>query len=367
MLRGVNEELALPLLAQRPIVTADSAFHESIRGKRVMVTGAGGSIGSELVLQIAASAPDTLIMVEHSEFNLYEVQATLDNSNLRLDRHALLADVRDQSTMRAIFHKHRPEMVFHAAALKHVPLLENEHNLIEAVRTNVVGTKIVADLCCVYGSDFVLISTDKAVNPSSGMGLTKRVAEVYVHALSQRFPDVRLGQVRFGNVLGSSGSVVPLFRRQIAQGGPVTITDPEMTRYLMTIKEAVTLTLSAADLQQYEPGYGCYVLDMGEPVKIIDLARQLIRQSGLRPGKDIKLQVIGARPGEKLHEELSYAWEKLEATGVEGVRRARPDFNPSKMSPHIEHLLFAAKARDAIEVAKAVSAIVPEFQGQVSY
>jgi O-antigen biosynthesis protein WbqV len=332
-----------------------------------MVTGAGGSIGSELVLQIAASRPASLIMVEHSEFNLYEIEATLSNSNLALDRHALLADVRDQSTMRCIFRKHLPEMVFHAAALKHVPLLENEHNLIEAVRTNVVGTKIVADLCCVYGSDFILVSTDKAVNPSSGMGLTKRVAEVYVHALSKRYPEVRLGQVRFGNVLGSSGSVVPLFRRQIAQGGPVTITDPEMTRYLMTIKEAVGLTLSAADIQQDEAGYSCYVLDMGEPVKIIDLAKQLIRQSGLRPGKDIALQIIGIRPGEKLHEELSYAWEKLEETEVEGVRRARPQFDPLKLSAHIEHLLYAAKARDGAGVCNAVAMIVPEFKGSVGY
>lgn len=332
-----------------------------------MVTGAGGSIGSELVLQIAASRPESLIMVEHSEFNLYEIEATLANSNLNLRRHALIADVRDQSTMRCIFQKYNPEMVFHAAALKHVPLLENDHNLIEAVRTNVVGTKIVADLCCIYGSDFILISTDKAVNPSSGMGLTKRVAEVYVHALSKRYADVRLGQVRFGNVLGSSGSVVPLFRRQIAQGGPVTITDPEMTRYLMTIKEAVGLTLSAADIQQGEDGYSCYVLDMGEPVKIIDLAKQLIRQSGLRPGKDIQLQIVGIRPGEKLHEELSYSWEKLEQTKVEGVRRARPEFDSSKLSPLIEQLLFAAKARDASVVRSSVSAIVPEFKGSVNY
>lgn len=366
MLQGLNEDLALPLLAQRPVIKANSIKHASIRGRHVMVTGAGGSIGSELSMQIAACSPDTLTLVDHSELNLYEINATLQQSNLLLPIRAALADVRDKATMRSLFQDQPPDLVFHAAALKHVPLLENDHNLVEAVRTNVLGTKHVADLCCVYGSDFVLISTDKAVNPSSGMGLTKRVAEVYVHALSRRYPEVNLAQVRFGNVLGSSGSVVPLFRRQIAQGGPVTVTHPEMTRFMMTIKEAVGLTLSAADLQREDDGYSCYVLDMGEPVKIIDLAKQLIRQAGMRPGVDIKIDIVGVRPGEKLHEELSYEWEKLEATEADGVRRAKPGY---RVTPGraIDQLLYAAEARDHAAVKKAIAEIVPEYVGPVAY
>src|SRR5262245_42294025 len=202
-----------------------------------MVTGAGGSIGSELTLQIAASSPASLTLVDHSEIGLYEINCTLDNSKLSLKRMAALADIRDQPTMRSLFLETKPDIVFHAAALKHVPLLENDHNIVEAVRTNVLGTKIIADLCCSQRAHLVMISTDKAVNPSSCMGLTKRVAELYVHDRAVRYPELNLAQVRFGNVLGSSGSVVPLFRRQIDQGGPVTVTHPEMTRYLMTIKE----------------------------------------------------------------------------------------------------------------------------------
>ena len=210
--------------------------------------------------------------------------------------------------MRHLFLKEKPDIVFHAAALKHVPLLE-EHNVVEAVRTNVLGTKITLDLCCAFGADFVMISTDKAVNPSSCMGLTKRVAEIYVHDRAMRFSGIRASLVRFGNVLGSSGSVVPLFQKQIEAGGPVTITHPKMTRFLMTIDEAVRLTLSASCLPQQ--GFSLYVLDMGRPVRIFDLAVEMIKRAGRRPFTDIDIQFVGVRPGEKLYEELNYDWEVL--------------------------------------------------------
>ncbi|MEY9560433.1 FlaA1/EpsC-like NDP-sugar epimerase [Sinorhizobium fredii] len=367
VLQGLNEDLALPLLLRRPAIKEGARIRDSLRGRRVLVTGAGGSIGSELCLQIAMSSPAALVLVDHSELNLHEISTTLDGSQLSFSRMAALADVRDIIAMQSLFRQVMPEIVFHAAALKHVPLLENDHNLIEAVRTNVGGTKAVADLCCAAGADMVLISTDKAVNPSSGMGLTKRVAEIYVQALASRHSSVRLAQVRFGNVLGSSGSVVPLFRRQIAQGGPVTVTHAEMTRYLMTIKEAVTLTLEAADLNHHADGYGSYVLDMGRPVKIIDLARQLIEQSGLRPEIDIAIEIIGVRPGEKLVEELVYNWETVEVTPVAAVLRLISCFDPGRVAPEIDLLLGMAELRDTTGVKKGLTRIVPEYQGEVIF
>lgn len=367
MLQGLNEELALPLLTQRPVVRQNPDAVESIAQRKVMVTGAGGSIGSELCLQIAASQPSALILVDHSELNLYEINATLENSNLPITRIAALADIRDKNSLRFLFDTTRPDLVFHAAALKHVPLLENDHNLVEAVRTNVRGTKNVLDLCVSFGANFVLISTDKAVNPSSGMGLTKRVAEIYTHWQAACHHEIGVGQVRFGNVLGSSGSVVPLFRRQIAHGGPVTITHPEMTRFLMTIKEAVGLTIGAADLLRDRDRFGCFVLDMGQPVKIIDMARQLIAQSGLRAEIDIPIRIIGPRPGEKLHEELNYDWEPLVPTSLPGVWRADTAYRPEKAIAGVERLLLAAETRDVRAVKDALVEIVPEYVGEVVF
>ena len=260
--------------------------------------------------------------------------------------------------MRHLFLEERPEVVFHAAALKHVPLLE-EHNVVEAVRTNVLGTKVVLDLCATMGADFVAISTDKAVNPSSQMGLTKRVAEIYIHDRATRYPESRVSLVRFGNVLGSSGSVVPLFTRQIAQGGPVTVTHREMTRYLMSIEDAVRLTLAAASLPQN--GHAVYVLDMGEPVRILDLALDMIRRAGLQPYVDIDVAFVGVRPGEKLHEELSYAWEILAETAIQGVRSAVPQFDPRPRLHDIDELLAAAHARDLVRVKQALIQLVPEY------
>jgi FlaA1/EpsC-like NDP-sugar epimerase len=242
--------------------------------------------------------------------------------------------------------------------LKHVPLLE-EHNVVEAVLTNVLGTKVAMDLSASIGADFIAISTDKAVNPSSQMGLTKRVAEIYIHDRALRHPDARVSLVRFGNVLGSSGSVVPLFRRQIEAGGPVTVTHPEMTRYLMSIEDAVRLTLAAASLPQ--EGYALYVLEMGKPVRIFDLAVEMIRLAGKRPFVDIDITFVGVRPGEKLHEELNYAWEVLSPTPVAGVRTATPAFDPRPKLPKIDELMAAAQARNCDWVRRVLAQIVPEY------
>lgn len=366
MLKGINEAIALPLLAQRPIVRQNSMEHASVTGKRVLVTGAGGSIGTELVLQIAASAPAELILIDHSEFNLYEVNATLDNSGLSFPVHPYLASIRDIAALGQIFKRHLPEQVFHAAALKHVPLLENDHNLIEAVLTNIRGTSLVA-MMCDGKIPMMHVSTDKAVNPSSGMGLTKRAAEIFLQQSASALGQSNVAQVRFGNVVGSSGSVVPLFQRQIKAGGPVTITHPEMTRYLMSIKEAVGLTLDAADLQCEDNRFSTYVLDMGEPVKIIDLARQLVTQLGLRPEIDIPFEIIGPRPGEKLFEELAYPDEKLEVTPRDRVRRA--DASPADPAAlnQIGFLINAAVQRNPNLVKQGLLNIVPSFQGDPSW
>ena len=331
---------------------------EGIWGRRVLVTGAGGSIGSELVKQISKLAPKRLCLVDSCEFNLYQVSYALERERPVKNWSACICDIRDEIAMRHLFLRESPEVVFHAAALKHVPLLE-EHNVVEAVLTNVLGTKIVMDLCASTGADFIAISTDKAVNPSSQMGLTKRVAEIYIHDRALRHPDARVSLVRFGNVVGSSGSVVPLFRKQIEAGGPVTVTHPDMTRYLMTIEDAVRLTLAAASLPQ--AGFALYVLEMGNPVRIFDLAVEMIQLAGKRPFVDIDVTFVGVRPGEKLHEELSYAWERLSPTTVMGVRSASPDFDPRPKLRKIDELMAAAQARDCDWIKRVLTQIAPEY------
>jgi O-antigen biosynthesis protein WbqV len=331
---------------------------EGVWGRRVLVTGAGGSIGSELVKQISRLAPKRLCLVDSCEFNLYQVSYALERERPVKNWSACICDIRDEIAMRHLFLRESPEIVFHAAALKHVPLLE-EHNVVEAVLTNVLGTKIVMDLCASTGADFIAISTDKAVNPSSQMGLTKRVAEIYIHDRALRHPDARVSLVRFGNVVGSSGSVVPLFRKQIEAGGPVTVTHPDMTRYLMSIEDAVRLTLAAASLPQ--AGFVLYVLEMGKPVRIFDLAVEMIRFAGKRPFVDVDVTFVGIRPGEKLHEELSYAWECLSPTAVVGVRSATPEFDPRPKLRKIDELMAAAQARDCDWIKRVLPQIVPEY------
>jgi FlaA1/EpsC-like NDP-sugar epimerase len=288
------------LLGREPVQLDEAGIAEVLSGKTVLVTGAGGSIGSELCRQLAMYGPARLVLVEQSEFNLYSVEQALGASFPQLPLMRLVGDVKDLESMRQLFGRWRPQVVFHAAAYKHVPLME-EHNAWAALSNNTMGTCHAATAAAECGAErFVLISTDKAVNPTNVMGATKRAAERVVSALAQRHPATRFMAVRFGNVLGSSGSVIPKFKEQIARGGPVTVTHPDIIRYFMTIPEAARLVLQAAAIG--ESGQ-VLVLDMGEPVKIVDLARDMIRLSG-HALDDIAIVFSGLRPGEKLYEEL---------------------------------------------------------------
>ncbi|MBL8678063.1 MAG: polysaccharide biosynthesis protein [Myxococcales bacterium] len=345
------------LLGREPVSLDESSIHSAVRGARVLVTGAGGSIGSEICRQVSRFECKTLVLVEQAENALYEIHRELSQKFPKVTLVPVIADVTDRARMDAVFREHRPHAVFHAAAHKHVPMME--WNPGEAVKNNVFGTRTVADLADAYGADrFVMISTDKAVNPTSVMGTTKRVAEIYVQALSQR-SKTRFVTVRFGNVLGSNGSVIPLFKEQIARGGPVTVTHPEMKRYFMTIPEACQLVLQAGAMGE---GGEIFILDMGEPVKIVDLAKDLIRLSGLREGEDIEIQFSGLRPGEKLFEELSVESEHADRT-------KHPKIFVGKFRPHLwsdmTNILAGLESvrdpHDADEVRAALRAIIPEY------
>ena len=289
------------VLGREPVEVDFASIAEYLKGEVVLVTGAGGSIGSELCRQIARIGPAKLVLLDHAEPALFEIERELVRERGFLAAAAVVGDVRDPVKLRQVFDKYRPGVVFHAAAYKHVPMMEA--NPLEAVRNNTLGTRVVADVAVEYGAKrFVLVSTDKAANPKTVMGQSKALAEWIVETWGHR-ADVttRFVAVRFGNVLGSSGSVVPIFRRQIARGGPVTVTHPEMTRFFMTIPEAVQLIVQAGAIG----GRGqVYVLDMGEPVRIVDLAEKMIRLSGKEPGREIVIEYVGPAPGEKLHEEL---------------------------------------------------------------
>ena len=297
------------LLRREPVTLESDNLRGFLGGRTVMVTGAGGSIGSELVRQIVHFRPARILLVERSEFSLFEIIREFTAANLGVELTPLIADAGDEPRMRQIFETYRPEVIYHAAAHKHVPLMEI--NAGEALKNNVFATRLVGQLAGEYGvSDFVLISTDKAVNPSSLMGASKRLAELVVQSLGDSFP-TKYVAVRFGNVLGSAGSVVPIFRDQIRNGGPITVTDPDMARYFMTIPEASQLVLQAGALGT---GGEIFILDMGEPVKVLDLAVDMIRLSGLTPYEDIDIVFTGIRKGEKLFEELEVKGENLEKT-----------------------------------------------------
>jgi len=326
----VTRPIAIEDLLGRPQAVLDRAgMKELIVGRRVLVTGAGGTIGSELVRQIAALGPAHIALLDNGEYQLYRVEQELGEEHPALSRAIILADVRDRERIARLFAAEKPDLVFHAAALKHVPMVEQ--NACEGVLTNLVGTRNVADACHASAvAVMVLISTDKAVNPASVMGATKRAAESYCQArdivAAAGRGRTRYITVRFGNVLGSTGSVVPLFQRQIERGGPLTVTHPEIKRYFMTVREAVELVLQAAALgasDGIEAGK-IFVLDMGEPVRILDLARQMIRLAGLRPDKDIAIAFTGLRPGEKLFEELLHETEHLVPTRCQGILLAAP-------------------------------------------
>lgn len=305
------------LLGREPVNLDNEGIRALIHGKVVMVTGAGGSIGSELCRQIARLNPQRLLMVEQSEAALFTIEQELGELGLGSVALPLVGDILDRERMEFIFSRYRPAIVFHAAAHKHVYLMERQPA--EAFRNNVMGTRLIADMAAHHGAgQFVLISTDKAINPTSVMGATKRLAEIQLQSIQSAHPSTRYIAVRFGNVLGSSGSVIPIFKRQIAMGGPVNVTHPDVTRYFMTIPEAVGLVLQSSVLGT---GGEIFVLDMGQPVKILDLAKQMIELSGYRVGEDIEIRFTGLKPGEKLFEELQHRDEQHEPTSHPKIMR----------------------------------------------
>jgi FlaA1/EpsC-like NDP-sugar epimerase len=318
----------------------------------VLVTGAGGSIGAELCRQISRVGPSALILLDHAEDNLFEIERELRDDRHARNTIAVLADCKEEERMREVFAEFRPTVVFHAAAFKHVGLMEA--NPVEAVRNNALATRVMARVAGDIGVKvFVLVSTDKAVAPATVMGASKALAEWAVEAADRRYPDTAFSAVRFGNVLGSSGSVVPIFRRQIASGGPVTVTDPEMTRFFMTIPEAVQLVIRSGSLAQ---GGEVFVLEMGDPVKIMDLARDMIRFSKLEPDKDIAIEIIGPRPGEKLHEELFNPYERPEPTPAAKILRAdRAAIDPDWVRETFDEISLLVLEGDAAGLAAKVA------------
>jgi FlaA1/EpsC-like NDP-sugar epimerase len=345
------------LLRREPLRQGSDTSGAVIRGRRVLITGAGGSIGSELCRQVCRLGPCSLVLVEQAENNLFFIHRELAAAFPDLELIPSLADICDRARMEQLFRDYSPEVLLHAAAHKHVPLMEDNPG--EAIKNNVLGTRSLADLANAHGvSEFVMISTDKAVNPSSVMGVSKRIAELYIQALSRLSP-TRFLTVRFGNVLGSSGSVLPIFQEQIRRGGPVTVTHPEMKRYFMTIPEACLLVLEAAGLGQ---GGEIFILDMGDPVKIVDLARDLIRLSGLRPGNDIEIKFTGIRPGEKLFEELSLTEEGAECTRHPRIFIGKAQPVPwEQINELITRLGRVVVAGDPAEIHRLVKEIVPEY------
>ncbi len=354
-------------LLRRPEIHINSGrITELIKGKCVLITGAGGSIGSELSRQVAQCDPARLVILDACEFNLYSIDKELDEHYPQVPREVALVDVRDGALVSKWFARVRPDLVFHAAALKHVPLLESHP--IEAVKTNVLGTINLAEACAANGvSAMVTISTDKAVNPTNVMGATKRLAEAYCQGLDQVLASssaTRFVTVRFGNVLGSAGSVVPLFQRQIECGGPVTVTHPEIQRYFMTIPEAVTLVLQAGaqGLDLAEDRGHIYLLDMGEPVKIIDLARQMIRLSGAQPDLDIKIKIIGLRPGEKLYEETIHTEESVLPTANKSILKLAPRVTDLRIiRQQVQELRLACTGGDTERTLRLLRTAVPDY------
>ncbi|MBI5034855.1 MAG: polysaccharide biosynthesis protein [Chloroflexi bacterium] len=341
------------LLRREPVVIDAVDVAQMLRGKQVLVTGAGGSIGSELCRQIARCQPSSMVLLGHGENSVFEIANEQRRLTPSLRIHSVIADIRDLTRLKSVFSAFEPEVVFHAAAHKHVPLMEE--NIEEAVTNNVLGTRNVLDACVAHRvARFVLISTDKAVNPTSVMGATKRTAELLLQDVVARTGSAYMA-VRFGNVLGSRGSVVPFFKQQIAQGGPITITHPDVRRYFMTIPEAVQLVLQAATLGK---GGEIFVLDMGEPIKIVDMARELIRLSGLEEGRDIDIVYTGLRPGEKLFEELFLGSEDYLRTKHSKIFVAR---NQANSVEHVSDLICAAQAGKSDEVRSLLARTVPEY------
>lgn len=357
------------LLERKPIVLDTHSISSKLRSKVVLVTGAAGSIGSEIVRQVLTFNPKKIIFIDQAETPLHSLCLEVTAMDHDIEVANIIADIRDNDVMERIFRMYEPNVVYHAAAYKHVPMMEE--NPSQAIYTNVLGTKIIADLSQKYGVDrFVMISTDKAVNPSSVMGASKRIAEMYVQ--SKHFSHVRRETAaftkfittRFGNVLGSNGSVVPLFTKQIQEGGPVTITHPEVIRYFMTIPEACQLVLEASSMGK---GGEIYIFDMGKPVKIIDLAKKMIRLAGFRPEKDIKIKIVGLRPGEKLYEELLNDSAKSLATHHEKITVAQEVCSEFEiMTAQIDRLVSIAKTGNNDRIVAIMKEIVPDFKSMNS-
>lgn len=362
--RGRINSIRIEDLLERPIINIDTDnVKQIIQGKVVMVSGAAGSIGSELVRQCLRYNPKAMVLFEMAESPLHDL--TMDLRNQFPDQTIIpcIGDIRSRSRIEDVMRNYRPDVVYHAAAYKHVPLMEDHPN--EAIRANVKGTKNMADLAVKYKvGRFVMISTDKAVNPSNVMGASKRIAEIYVQSLNREQNDTRFITTRFGNVLGSNGSVIPYFKKQIAQGGPVTVTHPDIIRYFMTIPEACTLVLEASTLGE---GGEIFVFDMGQQVKILDLAKNMIRLAGYEPGRDIKIEFTGLRPGEKLYEELLNQKEITMPTNNPKIMRAKVrEYDFKEASRQIDELIALSHECKFIPTVKKMKEIVPEFKSMNS-
>lgn len=345
------------LLGREPIKIDMESILAYVKDKVVLVTGGGGSIGSEICRQVASHRPKQLIILDIYENGAYDIQNEILKNYPNIDLLTLVGSVRDTKRMEGIFSKYHPDVVYHAAAHKHVPLMENSPN--EAIKNNVFGTYKTAICADKYkAKKFVLISTDKAVNPTNIMGASKRMCEMIVQGMNQKSTDTEFVAVRFGNVLGSNGSVFPLFERQIEEGGPVTVTHPDITRYFMTITEAVALVLQAG---AYAKGGEIFVLDMGKPVKILDLAKNMIKAAGYIPDKDIKIEFTGLRPGEKLYEELLMSDEEILKTENEHIYVGKPmEFDVDRYFNDIENLR-QIMMDDSQDIRKYIKHIVPTY------
>ncbi|MFN7100224.1 MAG: polysaccharide biosynthesis protein [Flavobacterium sp.] len=356
------------LLDRNPIVLNKEGLSKQVKANTVMITGAAGSIGSEIVRQVMSFSPKKIILVDQAETPLHQLSLELSKRSESVHVCYLIADVRNYEVMEMVFQKHKPSIVYHAAAYKHVPLMEDNPD--QAIITNIKGTKNLADLALIYGvKRFVMISTDKAVNPSNVMGASKRIAEKYVQALFYKVErengmGTKYITTRFGNVLGSNGSVVPLFTKQIDEGGPITITHQDIIRYFMTIPEACQLVMEAGTMGN---GGEIYIFDMGKPVKIIDLARKMIQLAGMVPDKDIAIKIVGLRPGEKLYEELLNDTSKTMPTHHEKIMIATEivdDYNT--LNTDIEELIALTDSFDSDAIVAKMKEIVPEFKSMNS-
>ncbi len=349
------------LLERKPIVLDNKSISKQVSGKNVLITGAAGSIGSEIVWQILEFNPQKIILLDQAETPLHHLSLEISKLGSSIEVVSIISDIRNKESIERVFQLHQPHIIYHAAAYKHVPLMEE--NPSQAVQTNVLGTKNLADLAIQYNvAKFVMVSTDKAVNPSNVMGASKRIAEMYVQSLQSLYSDesTKFITTRFGNVLGSNGSVVPLFKQQIEKGGPITITHPDIIRYFMTIPEACQLVLEAGAMGK---GGEIYIFDMGKPVRIIDLATKMIQLAGYEPNKDIDIQIVGLRPGEKLYEELLNDSAKTLPTYHEKIMIAQETIsNCQKVIEQIENLIHSSKSDLNMNIVQNMKDIVPEFK-----